>query len=62
MNIIFNTDNYFESQVRELYIRYLFRQPTSIEMTTYATDYKTDLDYKKLQKSILSLDEYVGIN
>jgi len=62
MNIIFNTDNYFESQVRELYVRYLFRQPTSIEMTSYATDYKTDLDYKKLQKSILSLDEYVGIN
>lgn len=62
MDIILDTDNYFESQVRELFVRYLFRQPTSVEMTDYASDYKTDLDYKKLQKAILSLDEYVGIN
>lgn len=62
MDIILDTDNYFESQVRELFVRYLFRQPTSVEMTDYASDYKTDRDYKKLQKAILSLDEYVGIN
>lgn len=62
MDIILDTDNYFESQVRELFVRYLFRQPTSVEMTDCAADYKTDLDYKKLQKAILSLDEYVGIN
>lgn len=61
MDIIFYTDNYFESQVRELYIRYLFRQPTSVEMTKYATEYKTELNYKKLQKTILSLNEYIGI-
>jgi hypothetical protein len=61
MDIIFNTDNYFESEVRELYVRYLFREPTSAEMTEYATEYKTDLNYKKLQKTILSLNEYVGI-
>jgi hypothetical protein len=62
MDIIFTTDNYFESEVRELYIRYLFREPTPAEMTTFAVQYKTDLDYKKLQKNILSLNEYVGIN
>lgn len=62
MDIILSTDNYFESQVRDLYLRYLFRQPTSAEMTKYAVSYKSDLNYKKLQKAILSLDEYVGIN
>ncbi|MES2593110.1 MAG: hypothetical protein V4608_14600 [Bacteroidota bacterium] len=62
MDVLLNTDNYFESQVRELYLRYLFRQPTSVEMTTHASAYKADLDYKKLQKTILSLDEYAGIN
>lgn len=62
MDIILTTDNYFESEVRELYLRYLFRQPTSIEMTKYATEYKTQLNYKKLQKTILSLNEYVGIH
>jgi hypothetical protein len=62
MDIILNTDNYFESQIRELYLRYLFRQPTSVEMTKYAVSYKSDLDYKKLQKEILSLDEYIGLH
>lgn len=62
MDILLNTDNYFESQVRELYLRYLFRQPTSAEMVKYAASYKSDLNYKKLQKEILALDEYVGIH
>lgn len=62
MDIILNTDNYFESQVRELYLRYLFRQPDSEEMSKYTSEYKLDLDYKKLQKNILSSDEYVGVN
>lgn len=62
MDILLATDNYFESQVRELFVRYLFREPTSIEMSNYTNDYKADLDYKKLQKAILSLNEYVGIN
>ena len=61
MDIILATDNYFESQVRELYLRFLFREPTSEEMATLAASYKLDSDYKKLQKSILSTDEYVGI-
>ncbi len=62
MDIILATDNYFESQIRELYLRYLFRQPDSEEMSKYTSEYKSDLDYKKLQKNILSSDEYVGIN
>jgi hypothetical protein len=62
MDIILNTDNYYESEVRDLYLRYLFREPTSVEMTQYAVNYKQTQDYKKLQKAILSLDEYVGIH
>jgi hypothetical protein len=62
MDIILNTSNYFESQVRELYLRYLFRQPTSAEMVQFSAEYKASLDYIALQKSILSSDEYVGIN
>ena len=62
MDIILNTGNYYEGQVRELYLRYLFRQPTSEEMVEYTAEYKASLDYVELQKSILSTDEYVGIN
>lgn len=61
MDIILGTSNYFESQVRELFLLYLFREPTSQEMSKYAAEYKQSLDYKKLQKALLSLDEYVGI-
>ena len=61
MKIFFNSNNYLEGQVRDLYVRYLFRQPTSEETSARMTLYKSALDYKKLQKEILSLDEYVGI-
>jgi hypothetical protein len=62
LNIFFNSDDYFEGQVRNLYLRYLFREPSSAEMSIEATQYKQDKDYIKLQKSILSEDEYIGIN
>ena len=62
MDIILSTGNYFESQVRELYLRYLFREPSSEEMVQLGASYKANLDYKALQKSILSSNEYVGIN
>lgn len=62
MDIILGTNNYFEGQVSELYLRYLFRQPTSAEMVQYTAQYKASLDYIELQKTILSTDEYVGID
>ena len=61
LNIFFGCGNYFEGQVRDLYLKYLFREPTSVEMSDKATIYKNSLDYKALQKAILSSDEYAGI-
>jgi hypothetical protein len=61
LNIFFSCNNYFEGQVRDLYLRYLFREPTSVEMSDKATIYKNSLDYKALQKAILASDEYAGI-
>lgn len=61
MDIFFNSDNYFEGQVRALFLRYLFRQPNSAEMASFSISYKANHDYKALQKRILSLDEYIGI-
>ena len=61
LTIFFGCDNYFEGQVRDLYKKYLFREPTSVEMSEKAMSYKNSLDYKVLQKAILSLDEYAGI-
>ncbi len=61
ITIFFNSNNYFEGQVRDLYLKYLFREPTSVEMSDAAKIYKNSLDYKALQKAILSTNEYAGI-
>ena len=61
ITIFFGANNYFEGQVRDLYLRYLFREPTSVEMSSNATTYKNSLNYKQLQKDILSRDEYIGL-
>jgi hypothetical protein len=63
LTIFFRTgDNYFHGQVRELYQRYLFREPSSEETVELALQYRNTGDYKALQKKILSMDEYVGLN
>lgn len=61
INIFFAYDNYFEGQVRDLYLRYLFREPTSVEMSAKTISYKNSLNYKALQKEILSMEEYIGL-
>jgi len=61
LNIFFSSDSYYEGQVRDLYLRYLFREPTASESTTLTSTYKNSLNYKTLQKSILVLDDYVGL-
>lgn len=61
ISIFFGCNNYFEGQVRDLYLRYLFREPSSVEMSDKAAIYKNSLNYKALQKAILSSDEYAGI-
>jgi len=61
IDIFLASNDYFEGQVRGLYNRFLFREPDSEEMSALAVAYAQDRDYVKLQKAILSLDEYVGI-
>jgi hypothetical protein len=61
LDIFFRSPDYFEGQVRNLYVRYLFREPTSEEMASYAIQYKSSTDYVELQKKILSSDEYIGL-
>lgn len=61
MDLFFASDNYFEGQVRDLFSRYLFREPTSAEQTFFSERYKSNMDYKAFQRDILTLDEFVGI-
>lgn len=61
LDIFFRSSDYFEGQVRNLYLRYLFREPDSETMTALSQQYKKDKDYKALQKAILNTDEFVGL-
>ena len=61
VNIFLGSDDYFEGQVRELYNRYLFREPTSAEQGYHSVRYKESSNYERLQIDILSTDEFAGL-
>lgn len=61
IRIFFSSDNYYEGQVHDLFRKYVFRDPSSEEMSALSAAYKKSKDYKSLQCSVLILDEYVGI-
>jgi hypothetical protein len=60
IQIFFDTGNYFEGQVRILYEKYLYRQPTESELADATYQYKNNKNYKILQKSILTKSEFLG--
>ena len=60
-NIFFGSTDFYEGEVRGLYQQYLFRTPTSVEMTDGTLLYMQNDDYIELQKSILSKNEFIGI-
>ena len=55
------SNEYYEGQVRELYLRYLFRDPAAAEMAPLANQYMEGASFKLIQQQILSSDEYVGL-
>lgn len=61
IDIFLHADDYYEGQVRELFARYLFREPTSEEQGYHSVRYKESHDYEQLQMDILSTDEFVGL-
>lgn len=61
MDIFFASSDYYEGQVRDVFTRYLYREPDSGEMFTYSEDYKNSGDYQSLLTRILSSDEYIGL-
>jgi hypothetical protein len=56
VNIFFDTDDYYEGQVRYMFKKYLFREPSSAEINLYAGVYKSNGSYKALQEEFFSLD------
>lgn len=61
IDIFFNSDDYYEGQVRNLFKKYLFREPNSAEIHYYAAIYKSTNEYKNLQQEVFATDEYAGL-
>ena len=59
LDIFFTSLDYAEGQVRDAYVRYLFREPTTNELSSLSVQLHADKNYEALQKHILSSDEYV---
>ncbi len=58
ISIFFDSDDYAEGVVINLYRKYLFREPTTVEMFTKTDLFISSGDYRELQKTILTSDEY----
>ena len=61
MEIFFDSDNYYEGQVINIYEDFLFRSPNSVEMSEGTKTYKNTGSYEELLKEILSKNEFLGI-
>jgi hypothetical protein len=61
IRIFFDSDAFYEGRVRDLYKRYVFREPLIQELKNGTDLYKTTNNYKAVQKLILTSDEFVGI-
>lgn len=60
IDIFFESHDYFEGQVIDVYRDFLFRTPNSSEMAAATTQYKTTHDFEALLIDILASDEYLG--
>lgn len=58
LQIIFTSTAYFEGQIVNLHKRYLFREPQSLELSTFTQAYQQHNDYQRIQTEILASDDY----
>jgi hypothetical protein len=62
INIFFSSPDYSEGLARILFRRFLFREPTSVEMGNATMKFSQTHNYVLMQKDILITNEYIGIN
>jgi hypothetical protein len=61
LDIFTHSNSYYEGQVILLYIKYLQRTATSVEMSEGTAKYAATGDYTIVQKDILTTDEFAGL-
>ncbi len=61
VNIFFQSNDYYEGQVRDVFSRFLFREPDVEELETLSVDYQQSNDFEALMRAVLTSDEFVGL-
>lgn len=61
LDIFFASDDYFEGQVVDIYQDFMFRLPSSQEMSSATIAYQESQDYADVLTDILTTDEYLGL-
>lgn len=59
IDIFFDSNEYFEGQIRTLFKDFLYREPTTPELDDWASRYQMNKDYSAIQTDILASDEYL---
>lgn len=61
ITVFFNSNEYYEGQVRASFLRFLYREPTSNEISLLLNQFKINNNVAAIHTYALSLDEYIGI-
>lgn len=61
MDILFSSSNYHEGLIRDAYVKFLFRQPHSVEIDQSMGFLESSFNHESLITKILISDEYLGL-
>ncbi len=61
LDVFFNSTDYYEGQVRDVFRKFLYREPIIQEVNALAGNYESSGSYSSLLKTVLSSDEYAGL-
>ena len=60
ISLFFESFPYYEGQVRMLYKRYYFSEPSAEFLTKYTLEYSKQKDLRKIQAKLLSMDAFIS--
>lgn len=60
LDILLNSNSYYEGQVIQIYNNLIYRIPSSYEMSSGTLLYQTTQSYSEVQKKIITSNEFIG--
>ncbi len=59
LNIIVNSDNFYEAQAKIFYKRAFYKEPSTLDLASYTALYKNTKNYPLMQQNILSSNAFL---